>query len=151
MKDRVYKSVHALVDQAEVIVAEDLSLPIAKQHNWKNYNRRMSNWAKGILSSALEEVTAHRNAFLHLVNAAYTSQMDSNTGLLEGKRVGDKFYCANGDVLQADTNAALNILARLYDVKITRYMPYQQVKEILLKRSIGGTDRQGLELHPTTY
>ena len=51
-------------------------------------------------------------------------------------------------MLQADTNAALNILARYDDQEISRYMPYQQVRKILLKRSIGGTDRQGLELYP---
>lgn len=148
-RNMAYQSAHALVDQAKLIIAEDLSAPIASKHIWKNYNRRMSSWAKGILSRALTEVTAYRNAHLHLVNAAYTSQIDSMTQLLEGKRVGDKFYCANGDVLHADTNAALNILARFYDVEISRYMPYQQVREILLKRSIGGTDRQGLELHAT--
>ena len=60
--------------------------------------------------------------------------MDSTTGLLKGKRVGDKFHRENGDVLQADTNAALNILARYDDQEISRYMPYQQVRKILLKR-----------------
>ena len=148
LRDTAYKSAHAIVNQAQLIIAEDLSQPIASQQKWKNYNRKMSNWTKGILSSALREVTAYRHAHLHHVNAAYTSQMDSTTGLLKGKRVGDKFHRENGDVLQADTNAALNILARYYDQEISRYMPYQQVRKILLKRSIGGTDRQGLELHP---
>jgi hypothetical protein len=40
-----------------------------------------------------------RNASHELVNGAYTSQTDSLTGLLEGKRDGDKFYRVNGDVL----------------------------------------------------
>jgi hypothetical protein len=98
-RDSAYQSAHALVDQAKLIIAEDLSTPIASKHIWKDYNRRMSSWAKGILSRALTEVTAYRNAHLYLVNAAYTSQIDSTTQLLEGKRVGDKFYRANGDVL----------------------------------------------------
>ncbi|MEX6431279.1 transposase, partial [Ferrimicrobium acidiphilum] len=71
-------------------------------HPWKKHNRRMSAWAKGTLAEALESTTQQREARHVLVNAAYTSQMDSNTHLLEGKREADKFYCANGDVLQAD-------------------------------------------------
>ena len=46
---------------------------------------------------------------MHYVNPAYTSQMDSKTGLLEGSRDGDKFYHANGEVGQADINAVCNI------------------------------------------
>ena len=146
LKDLAYKSVHSIVDKAGLVVAEDLSGTFASNQQWKNFNRRMSAWTKGVLSQALIDVTHQRNAQLIHVNAAYTSQMDSTTHLLEGKRVGDKFYCANGDVLHADTNGALNVLNRLYDDEITRYMPYKQVKSILQKRSSGGTDRQGLEL-----
>ena len=61
--------------------------------------------------------------------------MDSTTGLLQGKRVGDKFYRENGDVLQADHNAALNVLARLGDNEISRFTPYKEVRRILLARS----------------
>lgn len=102
----------------------------------------MSSWAKSVLAEALDSVCAQRNANHVLVNGAYTSQMDSPTGLLKGKRVGDKFYRENGDVMQADHNAALNVLARLDDPEIKRFTPYQEVKRILLARSSGGTDRQ---------
>ena len=69
------------------------------------------------------------------MSGAFTSQMDSTNGLLEGKRKGDKFYRANGDVLQADHNAALNVLARLDDREISRFTPYKEVRRILLSRS----------------
>jgi hypothetical protein len=72
--------------------------------------------------------------------------MDSISGLLEGKRVGDKFYRANGDVLQADYNAALNVLARLGDQDITRYTPYREVRRILLARSPAQLSVNRLEL-----
>ncbi len=61
--------------------------------------------------------------------------MDSRNGTLSGKRCGDKFYCEDGEVLQADVNAARNVLARLYDQEIDRWTPYKQVKAILLKRT----------------
>ena len=43
---------------------------------------------------------------------AKASEHPAHLRLLKGKRVGDKFYRGNGDVLQADHNAALNVLAR---------------------------------------
>ena len=41
----------------------------------------------------------------------------------------------NEDVLQADMNAARNVLARLYDNEISRWTPFKIVKSILLKRT----------------
>ena len=90
----------------------------------------------------LTEVGTQRGATPVVVNAAYTSQMDSLTGLPEGRREGDQFYRANGDVLQADFNAARKVRARMGDQAITRYLPHLQVKQILLSRSSGATERQ---------
>jgi len=83
-----YKAAHSIVDKAGLIVSEDLSSPIASKKPWKKFNRRMGSWAKGVLAEALTSVTQQRSANHVLVNAAYTSQMDSPTGLLNGKRVG---------------------------------------------------------------
>ena len=103
----------------------------------------MSSWAKGSLAEALESVTKARGSCLRLVNCAYTSQMDSNTCRLEGRRVGDKFYHANGEVSQADTNAAVNIKHRGDDTEITLYTCHKDVKKILLNRltAIGGVSK----------
>jgi hypothetical protein len=90
---------------------------------------------KGVIAQAIENVSRRRGSTVVYVNAAYTSQMDSRNGTLSGKRCGDKFYCENGEVLQADVNAARNVLARLYDQEIDRWTPYKQVKAILLKRT----------------
>lgn len=141
-----YQSAHSIVDKAALVVSEDLTSPIASKVQWKRYNRRMSGWAKGTLADALDSVCEQRGAEHVLVNAAYTSQMDSTTGLLQGTRVGDKFHRATGDVLQADRNAALNVLARLADPEITRFMPYRDVKRVLLARSPAPLSVKGLEL-----
>lgn len=137
-----YQAVHRVVDKAALVASEDLTAPIKTTVQWRQYNRRMSGWAKGVLAQALDEVCTQRGAVHVTVNAAYTSQMDSFTGLLEGKRVGDKFYRANGDVIQADYNAARNVRHRLYDPDITRFMPHLEVRRILLSRSSGATERQ---------
>ena len=141
-----FQSAHGVVDKAAVVVSEDLASPIPNKQPWKKFNRRMSSWAKGVLAEALESVCTQRQAKHYLVNGAYTSQMDSTTGLLEGKRVGDKFYRVNGDVLQADHNAALNVLARLDAPGITRFTPYREVRRILLARSPAQLSVNRLEL-----
>ena len=130
-----YQAAHSIVDKAAIVASEDLTAVIASKHQWKRFNRRMSAWAKGVLAEALDSVCEQRDAKHTLVNGAYTSQTDSTNGLLEGKREGDKFYRANGDVLQADYNAALNVLARLDDREISRFTPYKEVRRILLARS----------------
>ena len=135
LRTLAFKAAHAIVDKAASVGAEDLTSPIAKKQPWKGYNRRMGFWAKGVLAEALESVTEQRGACLVHVASAYTSQIDSHTGLLEGKRVGDRFYHANGEVSQADVNAALNVKARMTDPDIGRYTPYREIKRILLSRS----------------
>jgi hypothetical protein len=136
-----YQSSHTIVDKAAVVGSEDLSSPVRGKVQWRKYNRRMSAWAKGVLAQALDGVCTQRGATHIVVNAAYTSQMDSFTGLLHGTREDDKFYRINGDVLQAHANAARNVRNRIHDQEITRYMPHLQVKQILLARSSGATER----------
>ena len=135
LRNIAYQAAHSIVDKAYIVVSEDLTSPIGKKQQWKKFNRRMSSWAKGVLADSLDSVCTQRGAEHISVNSAYTTQMDSTTGLLKGKRVGDKFYRENGDVLQADHNAALNVLARLGDREISRFTPYLEVRRILLSRS----------------
>ena len=127
-----------------MIVAEDLSSPIASKRSYgKNTNRRLNQWTKGLLAEALQTLSQRRCSSLHLVNAAYTSQMDSfNQGLLTGTRKGDKFYRENGEVVQSDHNAEKNVLGRFDDPEIGRWMNFKKVKSILQAR----TDRYRLEL-----
>jgi IS605 OrfB family transposase len=142
IKDIIYQATHQLVDKAEIIAAEDLTSPIASKRFVKNVTRRLSAWTKGVIATALDTVSRRRGSSVILVNSAYTSQTDSRYGILLGKRHGDSFYCFDGVVLQADENAAQNVLARLHDPEIDRWTPYQKVKTLLLKR----TERQRLGL-----
>lgn len=98
----------------------------------------MSGWAKGSLTGALKTVFLQRGVYHDDVNAAYTSQ----TKRLEGTRKGDRFTGVDGVVLQADENAALNILDRFYDTQISRYATKEEVKRILLGRLSGATEHQ---------
>ncbi|MDQ2988651.1 MAG: transposase, partial [Pseudomonadota bacterium] len=146
LKTIAFQAAHAIVDKASVVVSEDLTARIASKQQWKRFNRRMSSWAKGTLAEAVDAVCTQRGASHTLVNAAYTSQMDSINNRLEGQRVGDKFYRVNGDVLQADHNAARNVRARLDDLEINRYMAFKDVHRILLARSPAQLSVKRLEL-----
>jgi hypothetical protein len=124
-----------LVDKAQVIAAEDLTSPIASKKFGKNVTRRLGAKTKGVIANAIDTVSHRRGSTVVLVNGAYTSQMDSRYGILLGNRNGDSFHCFDGVVLQADENAAQNVLARLYDQEIDRWTPFQKVKSILLERT----------------
>jgi len=137
IRDIAFKAVHAVVDKASVVAAEDLTAPMNKTKFGKNTNRRLNSWTKGYLAEALKSVCQRRGSTLVLVSCAYTSQTDSRNGLLLGKRRGDSFHCYDGVVLQADENAARNVKARLSDPDIDRWTPYKKVKSILLERTKG--------------
>ena len=91
------------MDKAGFVVCEDLTSPVASKRSYgKSSNRRLNTWTKGIIAEASETVSQRRGSPLHMVNGAYTSQVDSqNSGLLTGKRIGDKFHRENGEVMQA--------------------------------------------------
>ena len=90
---------------------------------------------KGVIAESLQSISQRRSSSLHLVNPAYTSQIDHLTGCFTGKRKGDHFYCENGVVYQADENAAINVKARLHDPEIGLWTNYKKVKSILLERT----------------
>jgi IS605 OrfB family transposase len=124
-----------VIDKASVVVAEGLSRPIQGKPLGKNVNRRLAGWTKGAIAEALENASQRRGSTLETVNATYTSQVDSRNGDLSGQRQGDRFLTEDGEVLQADENAARNVLARYYDSEIGRWMTPQQVKSILRERT----------------
>ena len=145
VRDKVFKAVHSVVDKGKIIACEDLSAQIKSQKQYrKDTFRRLSGWVKGLINEALQSVSQRRGSTLVFVNCAYTSQMDSRYGVLLGHRNGEKFYCFDGVVLDADENAARNILARKDDPEIQSWTPYKEVKSILLERTEQFKQRLGL-------
>ena len=149
VRDHLCQAAHTVVDKAGTIACEDLSASMkSAKHRHRDTNRRLSGWVKGVMADTLTSISRRRGSAPALVNPAYTSQVDSRTGLLQGRRRWDRFYCCDGVVLDADVNAACNILARLYDEEITLYMPYREVRALLAERTrtAVGTAPPGLEL-----
>ena len=136
VRNVIFNAAHTIVNKARTIAVEDLTSTIPdKKLYGPNMSRRLSGWTKGVMAEAISAVTSRRGASAIPVSCAYTSQMDSRFGLLLGTRIGDTFYCYDGVVLDADWNAARNVLARMNDPDIGLYTPYTAVKSILAART----------------
>ena len=135
LKEIIYKAAKTLAQKAKIIAIEDLAFK-TKSTKFKNVNRRLSSWIKSTIDEAISKYCFIYGTKLVYVNAAYTSQGDSRYDCaLVGKRIGNSFIGFDEVVLDADINAALNILARLYDQEISLYTSPKKVKEILIKTS----------------
>jgi transposase len=128
------------------VYAEDLTEPIKNKRQSKAISRKLNSWVKGYLKESLEKWANWSNSIISEVAASYTSQVDSVTGTLLGKRNGDSFIRYTGDVLQSDLNAAQNILARGTDKDIHRFMKAEAVQAVLLRRTTQFLEGLGLSL-----
>lgn len=130
----INQACHLIVDKAGTIVVERLNWQ-GKSTLSRKKNRELSDWTKRELANQLSFVSNRRRAKIVEVNAAYTSRMDSRYGVLLGKRRGRKFIASDGVVLDADQNAAQNVLDRLHDSEIHVYMKSTVVLSVLNKRT----------------
>ena len=128
-------------------ITEDLSFVIKNKKMSRQVNRNLAEWCQGTLQKALEEISYRRSSSVTVVNAAYTSQVDSRYGVLLGTRKGDQFFTFDGEVLHADGNAGRNIEARLDDPHISRFMKSIEVREVLIKRTVSFLGQRDLTLN----
>ena len=136
LKEKIYSAAKVLAQKASIIAIEDLTFKTKSKGKFKKVNRRLSSWIKGVIDEAIIKYCFIYGTKLVCVNAAYTSQGDSRYDCaLMGTRIGDSFIGFDEVVLDADINAAINILARLYDSEINLYTSAEKVKEILTKRA----------------
>ena len=136
LKEKIYSAAKKIAQKASIIAIEDLTFKTKSKGKFKKVNRRLSSWIKGVIDEAIIKYCFIYGTKLVYVNAAYTSQGDSRYDCaLMGTRIGDSFIGFDEVVLDADINAAINILARLYDSEINLYTSAEKVKEILTKRA----------------
>ena len=121
-------------EKPKVVITEDLTFQSKNKKLPKKVNRWLNSWLKGYIQERIEYKLSANQAEVVSVNPAYTSQICSHCGCF-GNRNGSRFYCQTCDkVVDADYNAAINILNRYYDNEINLYTPYKKVKEILISR-----------------
>lgn len=97
-----------------VIILEDLKIPKVskKMRVKKGVKRRLSQWARGTLTTWINSNAKKRGILVVKVNPAYTSQDCSRCGL-RGNRQRHKFFCPHCPFsAHADLNAAVNIRNR---------------------------------------
>ncbi|WAN69035.1 zinc ribbon domain-containing protein [Moorena producens JHB] len=128
------------------VFAEDLTQPIRTKRQSKAVSRKLNSWMKGVMRDSLQKWADWTGSVVIEVQPSYTSQIDSRNGTLLGKRTGDNFTGFDGVVLQADCNAAKNILARGTDFEITRYSSRAEVQAVLLRRTARYLKGMGLSL-----
>ena len=136
IKNFIRRDLRRIITSPTVIFVEDLTSPIRNKLMSKGINRKLNQWMKGELQVSLEKISKETGSTLSLVNPAYTSQMCSFSRTLLGSRNGDRFTCYTGVVIQADENAAMNILHRGSDDELHRYMKYAEVRKVLISRTV---------------
>jgi len=100
-----------LKTNANVIALENLKGIKAKKHKKQNKNA-VSQVPFFELRRVLTYKAKNMGKHVCLVSPAYTSQIDSVSGIREGERKGCRFYAKSGLVYDADLNAAMNIARR---------------------------------------
>ena len=97
-----------LKTNCDTIVLENLKGIKAKKHKFQN-KRAISQVSLFELRRILTYKAENMGKSVILVSPAYTSQIDSFSGIKEGVRRGCRFYALSGIVYDADLNASRNI------------------------------------------
>ena len=95
------------------IVCEDLKNVKYKSSFYKSVNNKLQYWSYRQVIDKLEALSESEGFTLIKVDPAYTSQTCSKCGaVVKANREGEHYHCSCGLEIDADTNAAINILRR---------------------------------------
>ena len=116
-RDMCYRASKALIasTKAGIIVMEDLSkIKKSTSRTKEGYRKRRHNNAiSQVPFYMFRQIVTYKAPLsgktTETVSPAYTSQTDSRTGKRDGMRLGRRYVCSDGVVLDADWNAAVNI------------------------------------------
>lgn len=126
------------------VVSEDLSHTFTYKLP-KTWNRRLAAWVRGVLTDRIAFKALAKGFSHQQVNPAYTSQLCPVCGFVDSaNRKWDRFECLYcGCEGPADWIAAINVLARSDDPRITKFTPFAQVKIILEEAFIRRLEAEG--------
>lgn len=139
LKDMCHRAANLLLasTDASIIAMEDLTKikqrtsKNADGHKRKRHNNAMSQVPFYMFMMLLGYKAARQGRTVVSVNPSYTSQTDSRTGLRDGIRKGCRYYGADGVVLDADYNAAVNIGRRSKHPLSSNAVPYDGTLDFL--------------------
>jgi IS605 OrfB family transposase len=99
--------------KANTLILEDLTgLKSPKQKRSKSNNNKIGQVPLYQFKQILTYKAPLYGKTVMLINPKFTSQIDSRTGLKDGLRKGSRYYCSDGQILDADINASINIAKR---------------------------------------
>lgn len=95
------------------IVCEDLKNVKHKSSFYKSVNNKLQYWSYRQVIDKMESLSESEGFTLIKVDPSYTSQTCSKCGaVIKANRQGEHYHCSCGLEIDADTNAAINILRR---------------------------------------
>lgn len=95
------------------IVCEDLKNVKHKSSFYKSINNKLQYWSYRQVIDKMESLSESEGFTLIKVDPSYTSQTCSKCGaVVKANRDGEHYHCSCGLEIDADTNAAINILRR---------------------------------------
>ncbi|MCL2924401.1 MAG: hypothetical protein MGF17_07180 [Trichodesmium sp. MAG_R04] len=99
-------SVNQFFYKYQYAITENVSFVVKNKKIYRQINLNLAQWYKGTLQKALELICYRPSSSLTVLNYAYTSLVDAPFGVLLGSRCGAQFFTFDGEILQADSNAA---------------------------------------------
>lgn len=102
------------LDRIQVVIIEDLKNVKYRSRLNMSTNNKMQYWSYKQVREKLEDRALQEGFYVVTVNPAYTSQTCSQCGVIESTNRDREVYSCNtcGLLIDADTNAAINILHR---------------------------------------
>ena len=115
-------------ESPDLVFIEDLKKVKHKSKLSHKVNNKLQRWSYPIVIRKLEALAEEEGFCLKKVNPAYTSQTCSNCGTVEKtNRKGESYRCSCGMEMDADLNAAINVLHR------GEYGPSNTYKNLMVK------------------
>lgn len=114
-KNRVNEVCNKFIEEHDNfdVVCEDLQNVKHKSSFYKSVNNKLQYWSYRQVIDKLDSLSESKGFTLIKVDPAYTSQTCSNCGaVIKSNRNGEHYHCNCGLEIDADTNAAINILRR---------------------------------------
>ena len=116
LSNEILKTTHSVIVMEDLTKIKERTKKIAGTDVKRTrHNNRISQVPFYLLRQILAYKALHAGKRVETVSPHFTSQVDSRTGTKDGcERIGCRFYAADGVVLDADWNAAVNICNRYH-------------------------------------
>lgn len=114
-KNKINETCNNFLNENEIgyLFVENLKNVKKNSTYHKKFNNKLQYWSYSQTITSLQLKCKEHGIILEKVSPAYTSQLCSKCGTIDKEnRKGEIYQCSCGNLIDADTNAAINILHR---------------------------------------